>query len=504
MNLRRAVISLCLLALTSCSGLSLGSTNGGAPVIQIAQSPADTVRAFLDAWNHLDYNAMYAQLSSQSQGFYTLSVFQALYQDADKTLGTKGVTYNIRDTHEQGDTTAVTYDATIQSTVFASIEDDGRVMRVVRAPDNTWRVAWSTMDIINGYANGTRLTVDSKRPPRGNIYDRNGQLMVEQDGQVVELYLAKDTIPDEGRCLDLLSVILRKTRADLQTQFAPFNAETVFYVGDVDPDIFSARQNDLVNDCAVTTNTRTTRRYVGHGIATHLIGYVGNISSEDLQSYLDQGLRRGRSGRAGGRREAVRKRAGGQIGARAARGRAGRHDRARAGGDGGRAVARPDPDARPEFAVGDGAGALRRLQRSIGQLGVAAALARRRRGRDRRAYRRDPGARQLSHLRPRHLQRRHPYLERRAVHRHAARRFAQPVQRPGGTGAVLARLDLQDRHAGSRRRRRRLQAKRHFRLRDGMARAGVTATASRCATTGATRNRATNISRPGWSPCRRR
>ncbi|MFN8448144.1 MAG: penicillin-binding transpeptidase domain-containing protein [Anaerolineae bacterium] len=286
------LLSLVVLALTACGGIS-GGGEGGAAIIQIARSPADTVRAFLDAWNHLDYQGMYAQLSTQSQGLYTYSVFQAIYSEADKTLGTKGVTYTIHDTHEQGDTVAVDYDAAIQSSSFGSVADDGRVMRLVRAPDDTWRVAWSTMDIINGYATGTRLTVASQRPPRGNIYDRSDQLMVEQDGDVVELYVARQDMPDEGRCIDTLSVLLRETRADLTALLDRYNPETVVPVGDIDSDIYAARQSELDNNCAARTNTRTTRRYVGHGIATHLIGYIGSIPSEELQTYLDNGYEQG-------------------------------------------------------------------------------------------------------------------------------------------------------------------------------------------------------------------
>ncbi|MEP7291405.1 MAG: penicillin-binding transpeptidase domain-containing protein [Chloroflexota bacterium] len=286
---RRVLIVLSLILLSACGGVSLNSSEGGAPIIQIATAPADSVRAFLDAWNRLDYQTMYSQLSSQSQGLSTFSVFQAVYQEADRVIGTTGITYSIHNTHEQGTSAAVSYDAAIQSNIFGAVEDNGRVMRLVRAPDNTWKLAWSTMDIINGYAPGTRLSVQAQRPPRGNILDHNGQLMVEQDSDVTELYLARQEIPDEAQCIDLLAVILRRTRADLLDLIGTYAPETVVPIGDVDPDIFRAREAELINTCKIRTNTRTTRRYVGHGIATHLLGYIGAIPSEQLQTYLDNG-----------------------------------------------------------------------------------------------------------------------------------------------------------------------------------------------------------------------
>lgn len=289
-SLRPLLLSSVLLVLTACGGISLGtSEDGGAPVIQIAQSPADVTRAFLDAWNRLDYQTMYAQLSQQSQGLTPFSVFQATYQEADRTLGTSGVTYTIGSTQEQGTSAAVTHNVSIQSSVFGSIADEGRIMRFVRAADNTWKLAWSTMDIINGYAAGTRLSVDSARPPRGNIYDRNGQLMVEQDGTVVELYVARQEITDESACVNLLGNILRRTPAELTELIGTYAPETIVPIGDVDPEIYAAREAELLNMCNIRTNERTARRYVGHGIATHLIGYIGAIPSEQLQTYLDNG-----------------------------------------------------------------------------------------------------------------------------------------------------------------------------------------------------------------------
>src|SRR5690606_16836384 len=150
------IAALLALLTGACGSLNVpGASGDAAPLIQIAPSPTDTVRAFLDAWNEGDYAAMYAQLSTTSQGLYTFPVFQAIYQEADATLGTNGITYTIRDTKEQGDSAAITYDASIGSAIFGSIDDTNRVMRVVRQGDNRWGVAWTSMDIVNGYAQGT-------------------------------------------------------------------------------------------------------------------------------------------------------------------------------------------------------------------------------------------------------------------------------------------------------------------------------------------------------------
>jgi penicillin-binding protein 2 len=81
----------------------------------------------------------------------------------------------------------------------------------------------------------------------------------------------------------------------LLEQFNTYRANpvTVFPLGDIDPADFAARESELLSACNIRSDTRITRRYVGHGIATHVIGYVGQIPTESLQTYLDQGYESG-------------------------------------------------------------------------------------------------------------------------------------------------------------------------------------------------------------------
>lgn len=296
MTVTKAFLRFSLLALltllTACGGVTLpDGTGGAAPLIQLAGAPQDPVRSFLDAWNARDYQAMYALLSSNSQGLTSYSVFETTYENADTAIGTQNLSYTLGETVEQGISATVRYDLTITSSVFGTITDPGRLMRVVKAPNNQWRIAWTQMDIFEGYAPGTRLTSAAVSQPRGNIYDRNGIAFVEQDTEVIGLYVALSEMFDEVACVDLLASVLRKNRADLQAEVdvRRANPETVFYVGDIDPADFANAQESLLSACNIRTDSRTTRRYAGHGIASHVIGYVGQISAAQLEVNPERG-----------------------------------------------------------------------------------------------------------------------------------------------------------------------------------------------------------------------
>jgi len=288
----RWIIFALLCALTACGGVNLpDGTGGSAPLLQLAGSPQDPVRGFLDAWNARDYQTMYALLSSNSQGLTSFAVFRTTYEQADGVIGTQGIIYTLGDAEEQGISAVVPYDVTITSSIFGTISDPQRIMRVVKAPNNQWRVAWTQMDIFNGYAPGTRLSSAATRAPRGNIYDRDGTVMVEQDTEVIGLDVALGEIFDEENCLTLLASVLRRSRADLIELFSGYRANpaTIFPIGDIDPADFARVQGELLNLCNIRTETRTTRRYAGHGIASHVVGYIGQISPEQLEAVQDRG-----------------------------------------------------------------------------------------------------------------------------------------------------------------------------------------------------------------------
>ncbi len=292
-RLKFKILALCALLLAGCGGAASADLGAAAPIlVQSPQSPAEVVEDFLEAWNAQDYPAMYALVSPESQELYAFPVFQTTYQNADGALSLSGVTYTIHDTTLQGMTAAVTYDVAIASSGFETIEDAGRTMRLIQKPDG-WRVAWSSMDIFDSLAAGARIENAARRDPRGNIYDRDGNLLVEEGGLVYALYVARQNIPNEDECINLLSHVLVRPRFELVRLFGSYNPDTIFLVGDIDPEIYNAEQDALLSTCSVTYLERETRRYFGHGAALHVTGYLGQIPADQLDRWLSLGYQAG-------------------------------------------------------------------------------------------------------------------------------------------------------------------------------------------------------------------
>lgn len=298
--MHRIPFLLLIVIITACAPLNAPArpdrTDGGftLPVLSRAAqgSPADVVNRFLNHWAAREYAPMYDLLAEQSRARIAAPVFAALYEQADRATGMTSLEFIINQIDIQGGSAAVNYDLTMISPQFESITDAGRIMRLIQGQGG-WRVAWSSMDIFDGLAGGAQIRSVALRGERANIYDRDGQGLVESNATVVALYIRQQETPNREGCLTLLAELLRRQREDLVTRFGRMNADTIFYVGEIDPDVFSAREAELRDTCAIRSLERTTRRYYRGNAVSHVTGYIGQIPADRLQEWLDRGYAEG-------------------------------------------------------------------------------------------------------------------------------------------------------------------------------------------------------------------
>ena len=293
---RLAVFGAVAVVLGACTNTTGSSTTDSGPLVPtpyLTLSDADQVAGtFFIAWEKADYTTMYNLISPHSRDAYTEEDFRNEYDVAATQITQTALATTILSSLRQGSTAAVQYDVTFSTGMFGEISDPGRTLRLIETSDG-WRIAWSRMDIFPELAAGARLERIQTLPNRGNIYDRNGQVLVGQEGRAVGLYIVRQDLTDEAACIDLLARITRRDVADLQRQFTNFALETRFVVDEIDPDTFQAEAANLRELCDIgdddyDTATRPTRRYYGD-LAPHLIGYVGQIQTEQLAEYQRRG-----------------------------------------------------------------------------------------------------------------------------------------------------------------------------------------------------------------------
>ncbi len=266
------------------------------PATQITSAePADVLREFIAAWNREDYDGMYRLIASRSRELYPRQTFANRYQAVHSIIRVGAVDHRLNQVEYQGTTAVLDYDLVMESPDFGAIEDTRRTLRMIQ--EGGWKIAWSPMDIFDGLSSQARLEVSRKFLPRANIYDRHNQLLAEENGRVASLYVVQQDMNDIDDCIDTLAKVTRQQVNTLRSIFASYYTETRFHAAEIDPERYLEFREALEGDCAISSQETAlskvlqyrTRRYYGHGIASHLVGYIGHVPSDRLELWESRG-----------------------------------------------------------------------------------------------------------------------------------------------------------------------------------------------------------------------
>ncbi len=287
------------LVVSACAGIDSGTganTSGLDVASPLTLEQADQVAGtFLQAWENSDYATMYELISPNSRDAYTETDFSDQYTSAATQITLNTLETQVINSLRQGTTATTLYNVVFQTEMFGEIIDNDRTLRLIETPSG-WRVAWSRMDIFADLAEGARLERLQTLPGRGNIYDRNGKVLADQNGRSVGVYLVRQEVPDEQGCIALMSLILKREEDQIASRFNRFLPETRFLMGEIDPETFERNQSALLQLCGVgdddyDTYIRNTRRYFGD-LAPHIVGYVGQIQPAQVEEYERRGYPR--------------------------------------------------------------------------------------------------------------------------------------------------------------------------------------------------------------------
>lgn len=268
------------------SGNLLGLNTGPTPLVSL-DNGIQTASTFMDAWARQDYNTMYGLISPNARDAYPQDEFTAIYQSIWNDLRLQGITWERGISQLQGTTAVIEYNMSFQSQVLGDFQDNGRLMRIIPS-DEGMRIAWSRMDIFEGWAGGATLRVERTLGGRGNIYDRQGRVLADQNGTALSLFLTKNNIPSADSCINALVPFLGRRAESIRATFDQFNPDTLFFIGEIDPETYQTRGSVIDQACRPQITERATRRYFATA-APHVIGFVGQIAADQAPEYDQRG-----------------------------------------------------------------------------------------------------------------------------------------------------------------------------------------------------------------------
>ena len=150
-----------------------------------------------------------------------------------------------------------------------------------------WRLQILGADSYRVLADANRIRKDPVRAPRGKIFDREGRILVDNYPSV-SCYLLRDQVKNLQADVPLiargLDLPVDQVESTLRRYAGAPTYESIPLKQDITPDeqaFIEAHRNELPE---LETFDEQRRLYPRDGFAAHLIGYVGEVSEEDLNS----------------------------------------------------------------------------------------------------------------------------------------------------------------------------------------------------------------------------
>lgn len=298
-----AVLAVLSMVLVGCGQATASNLTPTAPLPTIVPTSTpeynnmtaavQVATGFLDHWTRGEFASMYQLISVESQQSIPYESFIATYENARDVIRLTDMSYQQRvATRENDRIIAIVYDMAFTSHIIGDFTDSSREMRLV-LDDNlqAWRVAWSPGDVFNEMVNGARLRMETFPPTRANIYDRNGEILADMNGQIVSVSVTRERIPDETTCINTLASALQQDASIIQARMQNFGFSQLAEYGIMEAGDFSQWQLALESNCAAEFDNQAVRRYINGDLLPHIIGYVGYPNEADLEALEWDGFR---------------------------------------------------------------------------------------------------------------------------------------------------------------------------------------------------------------------
>ncbi len=142
---------------------------------------------------------------------------------------------------------------------------------------------------------GNRLSERPISAPRGKIIDRNNNILVSNK-ESYNLYLLPNEVPPEFELEELLLILGEITKIDTDLLMSNYlrdnshSSSAVLLKRNISRETMVIVKENSGNLPGILIEESSMREYVYGDLAPHLIGYVGEISLDELQAYTADGF----------------------------------------------------------------------------------------------------------------------------------------------------------------------------------------------------------------------
>ncbi|MDI3340059.1 MAG: penicillin-binding protein 2 [Sphaerobacter sp.] len=258
------------------------------------RTPRDVAAAFARLWTAGDYAGMYELLSAPAKHTISQEDFVARYQGIAQEIGQTAIEVTLRDAPR--DALSQPFHVKRESAKVGTLEEDN-VLHLVEEEDG-YRVDWTPSAIVADLGDGfVRWQPDV--PQRGRILDRKGRPLAHL-GQINKVGVIPGEIQDEAALLQALSQALGMPPEQIKAKYEHGQPDWFMPIKNYPDPMDPALREQLAGIPGVVVQQWPERVYPAGRAAAHVVGYLSEITADELPKLSTQGYSAGDViGRAG-------------------------------------------------------------------------------------------------------------------------------------------------------------------------------------------------------------
>ena len=190
---------------------------------------------------------------------------------------------------EDSKTSKITYNSTMNTE--AGKVEFSNIVRLTEDKEQGYTINWSSNLIFPQLNNTDKVRVKTVKSERGEIVDKNG-VVLAGEGDISSVGIVPGKLNQESKDADIekIASLLGTTSTSINnTLSASWVKDDSFVpIKEVSKDATELKEQ-LLQIPGIKINTDTARVYPLGEVAAHLVGYVQNITAEELEANKDKG-----------------------------------------------------------------------------------------------------------------------------------------------------------------------------------------------------------------------
>ncbi|KPK47460.1 MAG: hypothetical protein AMJ77_03050 [Dehalococcoidia bacterium SM23_28_2] len=253
-------------------------------------SASDVAEEFLGLWQEGHYSQMYDLLASSAQAEISRQDFVDRYQAIAEEATISGISYEFEPSPDP-EASELPFSATISTDFFGDVVQSN-TMELVKdgeGEDEHWGILWSPSLIFRELSGASLVHFFVDVPQRGAIYDRHGRPLA-LDGQVHVVGAVPGLTKDKEALISTLAEKLEMAEEKVREKIEA-NVPSYYFIplktlpyGTPDETIEPFRQIE-----GVVVRTDLQRAYPEGDLAGHTLGYLMEVSAEQLEELAGEG-----------------------------------------------------------------------------------------------------------------------------------------------------------------------------------------------------------------------